>query len=85
MRHVFKDYPEQSLRCLNLFIEKNDDPFFFLHRKREGVWRILEQGLAHEDIKIQKEAENIIHLLGSKGFLEYRELLKRSPEPSKNG
>ncbi len=71
MSHVFRDYPEQSLRCLNLFVDKNDDPWFFLHRKREGVWRILEQGLSHEDSKIREHSENIVHLLGSQGYLEY--------------
>jgi hypothetical protein len=36
-------------RCLQLFIERNDDPWFFYPERKEGVWQILEQGLAHED------------------------------------
>ncbi len=74
---VFLEFPDQSLRCLDLFIEKNDDRWFFLHRKGEGVWQILEKGLAHVNPKIREKAEDLVHLLGSKGYLEYRELLKR--------
>jgi hypothetical protein len=29
-----------------------------------------------EDAGIQDQAEEIVHLLGSKGYLEYRDLLK---------
>jgi hypothetical protein len=77
MSRVFMEFPDQSLRCLNLFIDKNDDRWFFLQRKGEGVWRILEQGLAHVNPQIREKAEDLVHLLGSKGYLEYRELLKR--------
>lgn len=76
MSEVFGEYPAEPLRCLNLFMKKNDDLWFFGH-KEKGVWSILEQAMQHENPEIWKQAENIIHLLGSKGYLEYRELLKR--------
>ena len=76
MADVFKDYPKESLRCLRLFIDRNQDTWFFGH-KEKGVWNILEAGLAMDDPAIKDAAEEIVHLLGSKGYLQYRELLKK--------
>ena len=79
MSKIFSEYSAESLRCLNLFMEKNDDPWFFGH-KEKGVWSVLEQGMQHENPEVREEAENIIHRLGAKGYLEYRELLKKKDE-----
>ncbi len=79
MSEVFADHPAESLRCLSLFMEKNDDPWFFGH-KEKGVWSILEQGVQHKDPNIHDQAEDIIQRLGAKGYLEYRELLKRGSQ-----
>jgi hypothetical protein len=80
MATLFKDYPAQSLRCLRLLLDRNDDHWFFYPDRERGVWRILEQGMSHPDPSIKASAEEIIHLLGSRGFLEYREL--RNPSVS---
>lgn len=77
MSKVFKDYPSESLRCLRLFIDKNTDPWFFLGHSKESVWELLKQAVNHDDAEIRDEAEDIVHLLGSKGYLEYRKLLKQ--------
>lgn len=74
---IFGNYPKQSLRCLRLFVYKNQDPWFFHPHEDEAVWKILEKGIAYDDSEIQEAAEGIIHLLGSKGYLLYRELLKK--------
>jgi len=79
MSKVFPAYPKESLRCLLLFIDKNDDPwFFFGTHKQKKVWSILEQAMNSLDDNSHSKAEEIIHLLGSKGYLDYRKLLKKS-------
>ena len=40
-----------------------------------GAWTIWAQGVAAVDPAIREQAEEIVHLLVSKGYLEYRELL----------
>ncbi len=74
MAKVFKDYPKQSLRCLRLFVDRNKDQWFF-GAKKEAVWNILEAALSMGDPEIKRSAEDIVHLLGSKGYFQYRELL----------
>jgi hypothetical protein len=76
MADIFEKYPAESLRCLRLFIDRNQTPWFFGH-KEKGVWNILEAGLAMDDPAIRDAAEEIVHLLGSKGYLPYRELLQK--------
>lgn len=39
--------------------------------------------MGSQDGVIRDEAEEIIHLLGSKGYLEYRDLLKRNSAEKK--
>ncbi|MEI6808093.1 MAG: hypothetical protein WCN95_05175 [bacterium] len=80
MAKVFKAYPINSLRCLELFIPQNKDPWFF-RRSEGGVWPILEQAMKHADGQIRDKAETIIHHLGSLGNLEYRDLLTRAVRP----
>ncbi len=81
MSEKFNDYPRESLRCIRLFMEKNDDHWFFVSsRKQKGLWTMLEQGLHHPDSDIRGESENIVHLLGSKGHLAFRELLAKKSE-----
>ncbi|MCG2660205.1 MAG: hypothetical protein L6437_08180 [Kiritimatiellae bacterium] len=74
---LFSGHPHESLRCLRLFIDRNADPWFFRRaRKQKGAWTLLEQAMDSKDGAVRDEGEEIIHLLGSKGYLEYRELLR---------
>jgi len=67
-----------------VFVDRNGDPWFFRRtRDEKGVWTILEQAMGSQDGVIRDEAEEIIHLLGSKGYLEYRDLLKRNSAEKK--
>lgn len=84
MAEIFNSYPEQSLKCLRLFMKVNRDAWFFYPHRKEGVWQILEQGIQHDNSKIREESENIIHELGSQNHLEYRELLKRPDRGEKH-
>jgi len=75
---LYSSYPAEVMRCLQLFVHVNSDPWFFVSsRKQKGVWTILDQGMVAEDAAIRDKAEEIVHLLGSKGHLEYRELLRK--------
>lgn len=73
---VFERHGKESLRCLKLFVEKNPKPWFFNVERRGGTWEILRKGLAHESAEMRDVAEEIVHLLGSKGYLQYRGILK---------
>lgn len=84
MSVLFSGHPHESLRCLRLFIDRNDDPWFFRSpRKKEGVRTLVEQAMNSKDEAVRNKAEEIIHLLGYKGYLEYRELLKKHPAKTK--
>lgn len=75
MANVFKDYPKQSLRCLRLLIARNRDQWFF-GTKKEALWNILKAAMASTDPDVREAASDLVHLLGSKRYLQYRELLK---------
>lgn len=82
---VFDGYPMQSLRCLKLFVEKNQEPWFFNLERRGGVWEILRKGMAQDNAEVRAATEEVINLLASKGYLQYRELLRRNSEPQAEG
>ncbi len=84
MNQVFKDHAKESLRCLRLFIENNDDPWFLQLHMKTDVFEVLEQGVAHENLEICEAAVDIVHLLGSKGYFQYRALLKKTSKPASN-
>lgn len=67
-------HPIASVRCLKLITE-GDREGWALYAGREHVRRILQQGL--QDPDAQKEAEQTIHYLGSRGFLDFRDLLRQ--------
>jgi len=83
MAATVAQYPSAALRCLRLFIEGTQDPWGLGSAgsgpKPDTPWYVLETCLAMDDPEIRERAEDIVHLLGSKGFLEYRELLRRDP------
>jgi len=77
LSNLYSVHPVEVLRCLKLFVQVNSDLWFFVSsHKQKGVWTILEQGMASDNVAIRDQAEEIVHLLGSKGYLEYRELLQ---------
>lgn len=76
MAQVFEQFPKESLRCLKLYVEKTQNPWFFGLAREGGPWEILRKGIAHEAAEVCEASEEIVHLLGSKGYLQYREILK---------
>jgi len=67
-------YPRESVQCLRIIVER-DRKRWTLYGKRDSVRDILELGL--QDAGAADEAEQTIHHLGSRGFLDFRDLLGR--------
>jgi hypothetical protein len=65
-------HPLKSVKSLRLIAE-GDRQGWELDIGREHIWQILQWSLANPDAK--EEAEKLIHYLGSRGFLEFKDLL----------
>ena len=76
MNIMFDDHPIKVLECLQLIIEKIQEYWVLLLRESELAWQILEKGLKNKVEDVRKTAEALVRVLGSKGYLEYGELLK---------
>jgi len=77
LEHLAKtveEHPKESVKCLRMIAE-GDREGWKLSARRDHVRRILEVALQNPTAK--EEAERIIHYLGSRGFLEFRDLLER--------
>ena len=66
-------YPLQSVNCLRVIAESNREGWE-IYASRNRIRKILEQGLQNPDAT--QEAERVIHYLGSRGFLDFRDLLQ---------
>ncbi|MBC7185948.1 MAG: hypothetical protein H5U38_02830 [Calditrichaeota bacterium] len=64
----------KSLKSLNL-ISKGDREGWNLYASRKHVRRILQLAMENPDAK--EEAEGLIHYLGSRGFLDFKDLVSR--------
>lgn len=67
-------HPRESVECLRMIAEA-DREGWNLYASRDHVRRILEVAIGHPGAA--DTAEQVIHYLGSRGFLEFRDLLKR--------
>lgn len=65
--------PLLSVNCLRL-IGEGDREGWGLYASRNHVRITLQQGL--QDARSKQEAEKVIHYLGSRGFLDFKDLLK---------
>ena len=68
-----KTEPLLSVKCLRLIAE-GDREGWEIYSSREHVRGILQQGM--QDPNTRQEAEGAIHYLGSRGFLDFRDLLQ---------
>jgi hypothetical protein len=66
-------HPRESVECLRILAEA-DREGWELYAGRDHVRRILEAGLQHPSTA--DEAKRVINYLGSRGFLEFQDLLK---------
>jgi len=69
---IVEEYPKESLECLGRIIEV-EQGIMDIHAKIDSVQHILKIALQLENIR--EEAKRIIHILGSYGLIEFRELL----------
>jgi hypothetical protein len=80
MKSTIQDYPMETLRCFKRIVEWQDEYWALVPREEGAAWQVLNQGLAHEKPEARVLADEIVNLLGSKGFLKYRDLLKKHHE-----
>ncbi|MBT9260256.1 MAG: hypothetical protein KM310_10995 [Clostridiales bacterium] len=73
LERTVETHPVESIQCLRLIAE-GDREGWNLSAGRDHVRRILEVALRNPTAG--EEAERIIHYLGSRGFLEFRNLLE---------
>ena len=72
LARTVETHPVESAQCLRIIAE-GDRKGWALYAGRDHVRRILEVALRNPTAR--EEAERIIHYLGSRGFLEFRDLL----------
>ncbi|MCC5814262.1 MAG: hypothetical protein JJT78_05860, partial [Leptospira sp.] len=69
----FTKDPKLVIEIIDSYSQSNR---YHLHpRKDQSLWSILKKGLAVDDLTVRGMTEDIVHRLGSFGYLEYRELL----------
>jgi|LFRM01.1.fsa_nt_gb hypothetical protein len=73
LARTVETHPVESAQCLRIIAEA-DREGWTLSAGRDHIRRILEVALRNPTVG--KEAERIIHYLGSRGFLEFRNLLE---------
>lgn len=73
LARTVESHPVESAQCLRILAE-GDREGWKLYASRDHIRRILAVALRNPTAG--KEAERIIHYLGSRGFLEFRDLLE---------
>lgn len=74
LEEIVETHPEESVECLRRIAE-GDREGWKIYMSRDHIRKILEVALRSPSTS--KKAEQIINYLGSRGFLEFRDLLKR--------
>ncbi len=67
--------PQEVLLCLK-YIFEIDQEGWNIYFSRENIKTILNKALLSSNVEIVKEAKRLINYLGSRGYFEFRELLK---------
>jgi len=73
LARTVENHPVESAQCLRIIAEGDRD-VWKLYASSDHIRRILEVAL--QNPTAGKEAERIIHYLGSRGYLEFRNLLE---------
>jgi len=66
-------HPLKSVSCLGVIAESGREGWE-IYASRDHIRNILQQGLQNPDAR--QEAERVVHYLGSRGFLDFRDLLQ---------
>ena len=67
--------PQEVLLCLK-YIFEIDQEGWNIYFSRENIKTILNKALLSSNVEIVKEAKRLINYLGSRGYFEFRKLLK---------
>ena len=67
--------PQEVLLCLK-YIFETDQEGWNIYFSRENIKTILNKALSSSNVETVKEAKRLINYLGSRGYFEFRELLK---------
>jgi hypothetical protein len=74
LRELAVEYPHEVFECLDLIVQKSEKPNWGLYNNE--VKEILRVILASDDDLLRECAEDLLHHIGSLGFLSFRELLQ---------
>jgi len=75
LANTSRSIPKESVRCLELMI-KGDEEGWRIYSWRKHAQEILATAIQSPDFEVVQAAENLVHYLGSKGYFEFRDLLK---------
>jgi hypothetical protein len=75
-----QEMPKETLQCLELMI-KGDQEGWGIYSWREHLRTALSNTLQSPDPETVSAAEDFIHYLGSKGYFEFRDLLRGKSDP----
>jgi hypothetical protein len=67
--------PREAVQCLEALV-KGDKESWRIHGWRKHIWTILATALRETDHETRSAAENLVHCLGSRGHLQFRDLLQ---------
>jgi hypothetical protein len=77
LAEIAKRMPSLSVECLELMVE-SDREGWGIHGWEHEAREVLEAALRSSDRSVAQKAETIIHRLGARGHMGFRELLKRA-------
>ncbi len=72
---LIDEKPQKVLFCLKHIFE-SDQQGWHIYFSRENIKVILNKALSNSNIEVVEEAKRLINYLGSRGYFEFRELLK---------
>ena len=72
---IVENYPLEAVESLRMIFKSDHEGWFILGCRRYAR-NILEVAL--QDVAVRQKAERLIHYLGSRGYLEFRDLLHNS-------
>ena len=75
LAEIVENYPLEAVESLRMLFESDRDGWFILGCRRYAR-NILEVAL--QDVTVRQKAERLIHYLGRRGYLEFRDLLHNS-------
>ncbi len=75
LAEVSRDHPAAAVEALGMMVE-GDQQGWAMYGWRDHPRAVLATALDSEDRSAQEEAQRVIHLLGSRGWYGYRDLLR---------